>query len=986
MASSNVDTSTTLTPDVYGINNYVNEIKRKFTPDVNEDTLLLGIFGYTGEMFSEMLQNSIVMASEFSNESIPTKAKFEKNIIAHALGVGISDINAVPAQMDVLLTFIEDDIDRWANTVGYVNNTGNDSIVWQFKFDKDTEIYMDNYCFHTDYDILITKIALKNSGEKNKFAYTAKYIMGDIENPDNPISDVRNPYLTAPIKMTVNGGINVLFTKCTLHQVKKTKVYKTILSDNSITSKTFTFEFEGQLASFTMDVTEGGKKTHLIPVYEGLNVENKKYPHFYYTYLSSNTIRIKFDRTSYQPRINSDVVINIQTTEGEGGNFTFDPKTFPAYVFSSEKYDYSNIGCEIRPITGESTYGSNKKSINDLKELIPKEALSRGSITNLADLQNFFNMLNTYDSKLYFYKKRDNALERLYYSFILIRDQYNAIIPTNTIDIKVDPDELVTEKGSGKLIFERGRSIILPDSAEYAHVCVTPTPTPDPDPGTGDDTGNTTHKGWMRCGCGCDCCKNNNYSQNFEYIIPYNLVINKDPLYSMYFMGTMDSNKFLDFSYINEKCVYQFVATSINWHRGYLEDPNTYTMSISMEQNVSSNDDDFKMIEKIVNDDGTITTKINVRCIAVFYKIEDDEEKPLRWVEGQYQDTGITGDGTDTFFDFKFKFTTDDLINIKNEIKISGMNDINATTVSDGYFASNTKCVIHVVSVQHAEIFDDISDDHLTAYNGLNGLDKIVPNLTPTYDKEEVFDDNGKHEKYVYKYYALSNSYTVMNGVDFFYDYSEIVSSIAVYEEEFRKDENGEYILDENGEKKLFPYYRIKGVPVVKADYFDSEDKVLFFCNELVKRKNYIDYVIQVLEDAFGMDFKFFNTYGPSKLFTLDNGEDYINRTNLSLTFRMKIKNNLLDKNVVNNVIADIKTYIENINEITSIHMSNLVADITKKYSESIVYFEFVDINGYGPSIQHIYSMPMPDAVITPEFLNISILPDGTPDITILQN
>ena len=49
---------------------------------------MLGIFGYTGQIFSDMIQNTIVMASEFSNESIPTKAKFEKNIIAHALGLG----------------------------------------------------------------------------------------------------------------------------------------------------------------------------------------------------------------------------------------------------------------------------------------------------------------------------------------------------------------------------------------------------------------------------------------------------------------------------------------------------------------------------------------------------------------------------------------------------------------------------------------------------------------------------------------------------------------------------------------------------------------------------------------------------------------------------------------------------------------------------------------------------------------------------------
>ena len=176
----------------------------------------------------------------------------------------------------------------------------------------------------------------------------------------------------------------------------------------------------------------------------------------------------------------------------------------------------------------------------------------------------------------------------------------------------------------------------------------------------------------------------------------------------------------------------------------------------------------------------------------------------------------------------------------------------------------------------------------------------------------------------------------------------------------------------------------MKGVPVIKSDYFDSEDKVIEFCKELVQRKNYIDYAIQVLEDAFGMDFKFFNTYGPSALFTLDNDIDYLNRTCLSLTFRLKLKPNY-DTNIVNDIVADIKAYIENINEINSLHMPNLITEITTKYNEGLVFFEFIDMNGYGPGVQHLYSMAMPENVITPEFLNINTLPDGTPDITIIM-
>ena len=887
MSNNNIDTSSSLTSDVYGINNYVNEIKKRFTPEVNEDTLMLGIFGYTGQVLSDMYQNTIVMASEFSNESIPTKAKFEKNIIAHALGLGITDINATPATLDVLLTFIEDDITNWS---GARDANGND-LPWTFTFDKDTPIYLGNYCFHVDYDIEIRKILLKHAGAENKFAYTAKYII-DVE---NPISDITNPYLTSPVKMNVN-GTNIIFTKCTLHQVSKSTIHKKILSDNSIAAKTTTFEFEGQLASFTIDVTEGGVTTHLIPVYEGLSVDTKNKPYFYYTYMDSNTIRIKFDRNSYAPRINSDLQINIQTTEGEGGNFTFNPEVYPGFSFESEKYGYSNIGCEIRPVTGDSAYGANKKSIDDLKKLIPKEALSRGSITNLTDLENYFNAINTDNSVLYLYKKRDNALMRLYYTFIIIRDALNNIIPTNTIDIKVRADQLQTEDGI-KLVFNKGNIIRLAD---------------------GDSKGEL-----YNIEDGID-----EYDGAFYYVIPYNFIINANPIYGMYYLSIIDAKKFLDFSYINEKCLYQYIATSISIYRGYIESPNTYEMIINMEQNIEEDsNDDTSIIE---HDDNGQITNVNIRCIAVFYG-GDDNTTPLRWTEAEF----VKYDQSANIFSYKFKFTTDDYIDSENRIKINaeGMHDINATTQTAAYLNGNTKCIIHILSKQGEEY-------------GLNNLQTLIPGLEG---------------------YTLSNSYTVVDGVDFFYDYSDIISSVVTVERD----------ADDN------EYFVIRDVPVVKYDYFSTEDKVMNFCKELVSRKTYINYASEILEDAFGMDFKFFNTYGPSKLFAIDIIGRLIDRTNLSLTFKTKL-NPSYSTNIINDIITDIKAYIEDINNISSIHMPNLVTEITTKYREYLVYFEFIDMNGQGPNAQHLYAQPMPSELTIPEFININTLEDGTPDITII--
>ena len=895
MANS-TNKTTTLTSDIYGINAYIDNIKKKFTPNISEETLSLGIFGYTGQIFSDLIQNSIVMASEFSNESIPTKAKFEKNIIAHALSLGINDIYAVPAQMDVLLTFVEDDIEAWAKAVRKSEGKSwNGS--WEFVFDKDTPIYIGDFEFHTDYDIMIRKVPLNINGEENSFAYTAKYIIDDNK---NPISNITNPYLTSPVKMHVNNQ-NVIFTSCTIRQVEKTTVHKKILADNSISSKTMTFEFEGQLAAFDIDVTENGVTTHLNPIYEGLASDDDSSRHFFYSYLDSKVIRIKFDRDSYQPRINSEITINIQTTQGDDGNFTYTPDTYPAFAVESDKYGYSNIGCELRPITGESQYGVDSKSIDDLKKFIPKESLSRGSITNLVDLENFFNMLNNEDSKMYFYKKRDNALERLYYSFLLMRDSLNNIIPTNTIDIKLlkpnadssNGSMLIAGDNNSKYIFRKDTKLKLEGNYAVVH----------------------------------DGSEIEDDKTNFYYTIPYNFVINASPLYGMYSLSIIDMKKFLDFDYINEACLYQYIATSIHWNRGYLESPNTYEMSISIEQNIDSQED-------VSTADGESLPAI--RCIAVFY---DKDDNPYRWAEGSC----VNADAIANIYSYKFYFDTDDKVDTENRIQItSGMYDLNSTTLQPGYFNANAKCIIHILTTQssNASINDEVA-------NKLNGLEKIVPGLDS---------------------YILTNSYIVREGVDFFYDYSEIVNSTVTVS----KDQSGD------------EYFTIYGVPVVKHDYFDDEDKAITFANELIERKTYIDYAINVLEDAFGMNFKFFNTYGPSKLFTTDEADPtaLVDRVNISLRFRLKLTSNY-DTNIVNNIIEDIKTYIEDLEDINTLHIPNLITQINIKYSESIVYFEFLGINGYGPGTQHFFSQDMPVQLEVPEFITVHTLPTGKPDITV---
>lgn len=899
--------ATNLSSDIYEINDYINKIKKNYTEGINEDTLLLGIFGYIGQIHSDMIQNSIIMASEFANEGIPTKAKFEKNIIAHALSLGITDITATPAQIDVLLTIIEEDIKAQATY------TDSSKKSFTFVFDKNNAIYFGDYEFHTDYDIIIKGINLNNAVDSNGnmiYNYTATYDI-DVE---NPISDVTNPYLTPPVRMNVNGSI-AIFTNCTIRQVEKTTLYKTVLVDNSIEAKTFTFDFNSQLAAFTIDVTESGgaTSTHMIPVYEGLTVSSSTYPYFYYTYLDTNTIRIKFDSTSYMPRVNCTVQINLQTTQGESGNFTWSNASYPQFIFDSERLGYTNLACEIRPVTGSSENGADKKTIDELKKIIPKEALSRNSIANVADLENFFNSINTDDSKIYIYKKKDNALERLYYTYLLIKNDSGNIIPTNTIDILINPSELTVQDGSTKKILPKETIIKYDPITEIGTVILDTDPDPYENPSS--------------------------YSDYFLYKIPYNIAINTSPLYVLYQLSTMNTKKALNFNYINDECFYQFIATNITWRRKYLTDTNKYSLSINIEQNIN----DTSML---IKDDSDNVIGVNIRCILVVY---NDNNEPYRWIEGTYSSyTSDTSTGL-IIFTFDFSLTTNDYINTDNEIQIIDMKEIGADTVTACYLSASTKSVIHIISKQSADYGLYYAPLNDTRYD----LTSIVPNLTG-------------------EGYSLSNSYLINEGIDFFYDYSEYISSIVTVES-----------TDENIEGYR---YRVKNIPSVKYDYFSSESRVEDFVSELIKRRNYIEYALDILEDSFGIDFKLFNTYGPSKKFsTTTSSADCINKVNLTLRFKLKLRANY-DINILTYIINDIKEYIEDINEISDIHISNIVSTIENTYSESIVFFEFVDMNGYGLTAQHIYNLDVNSTnnSVVPEFININTLDDDTPDITII--
>ena len=436
-----------LNSDIYDITRFVDDIKKRNIDGIEDkETLMVGMYGYLGYQFSSLLQNAIVTASELSNEAIPTRAKFDRNVITHALSLGVDKVAATPANMKVLLMFPEKALK--ANMID-----------GEFTFTANTPLNFDEFEFHTDYDITIKYNDLSDStnGSQRNYVYTATYDMTH----KNPISDLENPFLP-PIAIFNYEEDNMVVLSTNLHQVYYRKIYEKVLDSDVIANKTISFSFEKQMSHFNILVKEPasesvgeGKTVYLNAVYDGLyNQEIAGQKYCYYQYINSNTIRIRFDPTNYQPPTNSDIVIECYTTDGSDGNFEYsEEKTIR---LTSDRY--TNLYCIIAQRGDDGSCGGlDRQSIEQLQHIIPKEALSRGSITTLTDLRNFFNSLNNENSVLHVFRKEDNILDRIYYVYNLMKDAEQNVVPTNTIPIYIESTR--RDSQNGKIYLESGTPI-----------------------------------------------------------------------------------------------------------------------------------------------------------------------------------------------------------------------------------------------------------------------------------------------------------------------------------------------------------------------------------------------------------------------------------------------------------------------------------------------------------------------------------------------
>lgn len=1114
--NTNTDIDVTLSSDIYEVADFIDSIRRNNVSDVDESASMVGMFGYMTEAFSQSLQNALIVASENSNEAIATKAKFSKNVIAHALNLGIRNILATPATMTLLIYLPTEFIENNFTEYDPISGRG------KFVLDNRIPINVGDFEFHLDYDVIINRI--KNpSGE---YVYTAMYDLFEsgttIVKQQNPISNISNPYINAIAKYVVDGVEYVAFS-AKLHQVTLTTIEKNILTDNSIENKALTFEFGEQLASFDVDVIENGVTTHLTPIYSGLLDYTVTEKWCYYTYINENTMRIIFDKESYVPGMNAVVKINIKTCEGANGIFTYN-ENFKTALQSEEYNNYNGMYALIYPLMGGSSVGGkDKKSISDLQKIIPREASSRGAIINTTDLQNYFNSINDDNCKMYFFKKRDNPFERLYYSYMLMRKD-SIVYPTNTLDLFVTQDQFEGHAGNNNLSINPGTIFYFYRDNNSTIATIT---APDYEDVEDENINYNMTKN-----------SNGDLVRVFEYMSPFLITIDDD-LITSYLLTIMNENKTFKFVSINTDSNLQFVATNMDWQRKFICDDGSiyskeYTMDMTVIQNTNMN---YELVKYHTNANGDMVfDDIRVKVIMVLYADETDTN-PYRYLEAEL----VEYDDKSYVYDFRFTLGTDDIMDLNNRINITGiynakpeeLQTLEQAKVCHGYMNKNTYAKIFILAdfgIKAGDVVDGITkeSDEVILY-GSDGIGNrteiefIIPtrndvvkallnndiyvekdgenisivsiikanqdylNIVKQYNNNELETEtmilrylrNNIDSDFVqnillkdesvlevinsYSFkdlsrYTVCNVLSVDDGIDFYHDYSSMMTStvnVAQVQEDYlleipREDSLGNpyteykpvYKTDENGD---YVYnYTIRRIPMIKNGFLNTESSIQDFIYELEQRRKYIEECLTVLEDTFGMDFKFFNTYGPSNRFyydipsatsykvqiplksvnvysstvdedntsaivgVLEFGDEvmitkvkgqwgyietpfegwiklsnctkvinYIDNVSLNMKFALEAQTSA-DKVIGNSIIYDIKEYMEDINEITELHIPNIITLITNSYREQLVYFEFLNVNNYGAACQHLYLDESISMDLPPEFLNIESSEDGT--------
>ena len=533
--------------------------------------LRAGLFGYVNDAMSNAFEDSLHMQTILSKEIFPNKAVLPDSIYAYSALADFTDFYAKGATVPIVMTIPVKDILKFAT-----RNTVSGNI--ELTISKFSELSIDNKIpFIFDYDI---KIIGRYS--KDNYIFSAQYIMDN----RNELSNISSPFInTVTLK-------DDFFLRLEGRQLKRSTKNFMIYSNDVAENFSFEAEYEGRLAGFNVYYRSNGYsgkyeliEKHLI----NSVVDNNIQKFCYYNMSAVDKVVISFptNPSYFRPAFNSEIMIEIFTTLGKDGNFEYNGENNTLKLLcTDESKDLSAMNA-FANVMGDSMFGANEPSLQEIKQRVMKEFSSRKNIITELDLKNYFEG-KTGNSNIYFCKKRDDLIKRMYTAFLLLRNSSKEIIPTNTVDIMIRQDQfdnyvkenpvLTLKAGS---IFEgcQGMDVFRKVDGTYDWQTLIQK----------DSNLVSTYPGR-------DPLEN---KTNYLYGTPYLIKVNTKPLFMSYYLNSIKDQIVLAYNDMDPNSYEEFIMTNLEVDRNSIKE-DYYTLKTHVNTTV----DFSNMFNTFINSKG----------------------------------------------------------------------------------------------------------------------------------------------------------------------------------------------------------------------------------------------------------------------------------------------------------------------------------------------------------------------------------------------
>ena len=863
---------------LYDIKDYaLNTLGPKYFPKDVIEGYNVGLLGYTLDIMTNTTEDIFNTVPIVINEMYPNLAQMPNSIYNYASLFQEDNLLATPAVMECIILLPLDSLLEHSDV-------GSDGTYRKFVLDQRTQVVVEGHRFILDYDVLITMRPYRGD-----YILTASYLM----EYNNTLSGIKNPYIKYQ-KYNYNG------TKYIAMLVKMRRcdkfIYSTRIIDNDrINLAKVTVKFDEQLAGFEVFYRESSDYKYTQLQKRIVNSKAIKEPFCYYKLKNNNELEITFTtRENYfKPKFNSELVVEYYTTDGSKGNFDLYQGYDIEVYRNSEKYEANSRVPVIAIVQSASTTGKDTPDLLELRDRTADCFATVDSYTTEADLQRHFNSFDiTNETRVTFIKKRDDIFDRLYTAFSICKDSLGSYYKTNTLHLKIYKDQFDHQ-------FEQSKRLILKPSNVFVY------------------DGNSTK---FMVKADTDNSLDLEFNNKFIYQNPFLMTVSDSGVVG-YYLNNINDKIPLDYEYVNDSSLVQFICNNLYVYRSSLNNENTYKFRLYLT--ATDVDIESPMVDEAGNDTG------RVKVVLSFLQ---KNGKEIAYVECKL----IEFDKEGMRYMFEGEVSTDDYISITEAVRLYDLK-----SVVDG---KDTVQMIPMTNLKmniytFFEYVDSRSQNNFTHIPGFENL-----TLTNKYTTEET----------------RVELITPLN----------MLKSHMVWT---KPDDGGE------------TYLTIKDVPVMQwKKQIKPEDITEFdrFVSILSSQYNYMAEIMSKKVNNYSIDMKFYNTYGKSTNFVVGEEQTLLNHVNCILYLKVYPYIRSEGAKLVTDMKMFIKEYFESVNieNNDGIFISNLIQQLENTFPQ-IRYLKFESINGYPSEYQSIENVTVDINDLTkedriefvPEYLNIEL-------------